>query len=570
MRALASRPLRLAAACGLLLCAPAWAQRFLPDDPVREDRDDLPIPLPGSIELATGYDVVENTFLRKGPDPRRIPPAQNVNTLGEVPDSSWWQNRIGVREMSLEEIARGPNDGEGPDTSRSLTIVGGKTGGITPGFTLRDARGDLYFVKFDPPAHFGLATGADVIGSKFFHAFGYHVPTNWIVYFEDSQLVIGEGASTRTPGSKARQMLPADVAKALAKVARLPDGRVRAVASRAVPGKVVGPRKHFGTRPDDPNDVIPHEHRRELRGYRVFCAWLNHDDSRGINALDSWVEHPGGGGHLVHYVQDFSSILGSGSNWKREIAPQNPRAGNEYIIEWAPIWKTALSFGIWQRPWHRFRYETYPEVGAIEAEHFDPELWRPEFPNAAFQHMLEEDAFWAARIVSKLSDAAIRAIVAQADLRAPEAEAHLVRTIVARRDKVLARYFRDLNPLADFRVKGAAGEERLEFANYGEDAGLATTDSYEYQWFAFDNATGETRALGTAQRASGRSLPLPEARPGYLMARIRSFAAGAPAWQKRVDVILRTAGGPKPVGIERESPHPASAAGAAERVEEER
>lgn len=573
MHRLAGRPARLAAlvAVGcLLVCLPARAQRFLPDDPVTEDRDHLPIPLPGRIELATGYDVVENTFLRKGPDPRRIPPAQNVNTLGEVPDSSWWQNRIGVRALSLEEIARGPNDGEGPDTTRPLTIIGGKTGGITPGFTVRDARGDVYFVKFDPPAHFGLATGADVIGSKLFHAFGYHVPTNWIVYFEDSQLVIAEGARTRDPGSKARQMLPADVAKALAKVARLPDGRVRAVASRAVPGKVVGPRKHFGTRPDDPNDVIPHEHRRELRGYRVFCAWLNHDDSRGINALDSWVERPGGGGHLVHYVQDFSSILGSGSNWKREIAAQNPRAGNEYIIEWGPIWRTALSFGIWQRPWHRFRYEVYPQVGAIEAEHFDPELWRPEFPNAAFQHMLEEDAFWAARIVSKLSEPAIRAVVAQADLRAPEAEEHLVRTMVARRDKVLARYFARLNPLADFRVAGAAGGETLDFANYGEDAGLATLDSYEYQWFAFDNATGETRALGTAQRTSGRSLPLPEARPEYLMARIRSFAPGAPAWQKRVDVFLRTASGPTPVGIERESSHPASALGAPQQVEEER
>ena len=95
-------------------------------------------------------------------------------------------------------------------------------------------------------------------------------------------------------------------------------------------------------RSDDPNDIIPHEHRRELRGYRVFCAWLNHDDSRAINSLDM-IEGPEGRKYIRHYMFDFGSILGSGS-----IIAQVPRAGNEYILEWAPALKTlfTLVFGV--------------------------------------------------------------------------------------------------------------------------------------------------------------------------------------------------------------------------------
>ena len=44
----------------------------------------------------------------------------------------------------------------------------------------------------------------------------------------------------------------------------------------------ISPLQYFGTRPEDPNDLHPHEHRRELRGLRVFSAWLNHDDSRSV------------------------------------------------------------------------------------------------------------------------------------------------------------------------------------------------------------------------------------------------------------------------------------------------
>jgi hypothetical protein len=548
--AISLRPLpRLlaAATASLLLASPAIAQRFLADDPVWRDRDDLPIDEPGEIELNTPYDVIEHTFLVRSPGPGSIRPAQNVNTLGEVPDSSWFTNRIGVREMSLDEIVRGPNQGNGPDFSAPWEVIRGKSGGITPGFTMRDGRGDVYFVKFDPPAYFGLSTGADVVGSKFFHAMGYFVPENWIVYFRDDQVRVAPGAKMRVRGMKPQPMTEATLQALLREVARLPDGRIRAVMSRAVPGKPLGPHKYHGTRPDDPNDVIPHEDRRELRGYRVFSAWLNHDDSRSLNSINTYVKK-GDKGYLVHYLQDFSSAFGSGSDWRRMIAPQNPRAGNEYVVELAPLAKTLVSLGIWERPWYEARYEVYPQVGAIEADFFDPDRWKPEYPNPAFDRMLPEDAAWAARIVSRFTDEVVRAIVREGDFRAPEAESHLVSVLLRRRDKVLDRYLRASSPLGNFRLEDGA----LAFTNHAEDAKLAPVEGYEIAWFAFDNDKGTTSALGVPSRTRERSLPLPADAAEFVMARIRTVSPAAPAWSRRVDVFVRTRPVPAVVGVERE------------------
>ncbi|HEY7514155.1 MAG TPA: hypothetical protein VIC87_06735, partial [Vicinamibacteria bacterium] len=298
-------------ALGLLLLlgpASAAAQKFRSDDPVRFDPDDRAVPKPGLVELATAYDVIEHTFSH-GPK-GKIPPAANVNTLGEVPDSSWFTNRIGIRSMTLDEILRGPNTGKGP--VKPWKVVRGKSSGITPGFTVEDSRGDVYFLKFDPVPYPRLSTAAEVLGTKFFHAMGYNVPETHLVTFRREDLSVAPDARF-SRGPVKRAMNDEDVDEVLRNVLLRPDGTYQAVAGRKVPGEVVGPHKFYGVRGDDPNDIFPHEHRRELRGYRVFCAWLNHDDSRSVNTLDTWMPKGGDKGYLVHYLQDFSSAFGSGS-----------------------------------------------------------------------------------------------------------------------------------------------------------------------------------------------------------------------------------------------------------------
>jgi hypothetical protein len=522
----------------ILLFVLADGPKFYPDDPILVDRDDLRIEEPGEIELSPTYDVLYHSFARGGVE-GAVPRAANVNTLGEVPDSSWFTNRIGVRELSLDELARGPS-GEPPDESRPFTIVAAKESGITPGFTVRDARGNVYFVKFDPREHENLSTGADVISKNFFHAIGYNVPQSHILYPRSEDFLIDEGAQIRLEGGDSVPLEREFIDRMLETAAHRPDGTIRAIFSLAVPGKPLGPFAFEGTRPDDPNDVFPHEDRRELRGYRVFCAWLNHDDSRAINTLDAYVPE----GYVRHYLIDFGSTLGSGSDKARNIAPQDPRSGNEYIVDFDFIWKAAWSFGIADRAWRKFRYAypRYAEAGRIEGDSFEPDRWKPEYPNPAFDRMLADDAFWAAKIVARFSDEAIRRITATGDFTSVDVSAHLAEVVMKRRDKVVAHYFRQLAPLDGFGVA-----EDLTFRNLGEERGLGVVDTYRYEWFAFDNETGESAPLAEGESPAPR-IPIPESSSEYLRVRIRSLSRTEPNWRHAVDVYVR---GSRVVGIDR-------------------
>src|SRR4029079_630291 len=92
---------------------PVAAQRFLPDDPVPRDDDTVDAPRPHGLELSTVYDVVARSFT--GRPSARSSRAANVHTLGEVPGSSWFTNRMGARVLDLPELVRGPDGPVGPD-----------------------------------------------------------------------------------------------------------------------------------------------------------------------------------------------------------------------------------------------------------------------------------------------------------------------------------------------------------------------------------------------------------------------------------------------------------------------
>jgi hypothetical protein len=525
----------------------AAAPRFFPDDPLQVD-DDMALDAGGAvpIEGSNGYDFAEHTFFGVGD--RRAIRAANVNTLDEVPDSSWFTNRIGVRPMPLDEIVRGPNQMDAIDFE-SWPIVEEKSSGITPGYRIRDPEGRLYQVKFDPPSNPEMASGAEVIGAAIYHALGYNVVQGYVVDIDPRKVVISPEATTVDMSGRRRQMRRDDIDRLLERAAQLPNGNYRATLSRFADGRPLGYFKYYGTRPDDPNDIHPHEHRRELRANRVFAAWVNHDDSRGLNSLDM-LETRGARRFIRHYMFDFGSTLGSGS-----VFAQVPRAGNEYILEWAPALKTLATFGLYVRPWVSVDYpEVSPAVGRFEAEFFDPVKWRPEYPNPAFDNMRADDAFWGARLVAKFNDERITAIVGKARYTDPAATEYIAKTLIARRDKVLKTWLTSVNPVTE-PVLDADG--LFTFRNAAFDAGVARrVATYVLGWSAFDNVTGAPVGKPFEIRVgSPRVLAPPSILKGqdYVSVVVRTVHADYPSWNQPVTIVFRrTATGWQAVGLERE------------------
>ena len=155
--------------CLLLLFAAQGvnAQRFHDSDPMLVDNDrlvDVTVK-PEYIELSDVYDRIGHIFGDIGL--KQSSEAQNVNTLDEVPNSSWFTNRHGAKRMSMEELRLGP-DSRPPRTDETWTIFKGKSQGLTPGFQIIDGRGDKFVIKLDPVGIPELSTAAEVIGTKIF------------------------------------------------------------------------------------------------------------------------------------------------------------------------------------------------------------------------------------------------------------------------------------------------------------------------------------------------------------------------------------------------------------------
>ncbi len=538
--------LALAAAAAVL--ASSASPQFFPDDPIWADNDRaLDASKVTSIEDSNSYDFVVNTFVEPGE--RRDVRALNVNTVDEVPDSSWFTNRMGRHELPIADIVKGP-DSRSSVSLDNWMVSAGKPAGLQPGFRMIDPSDDnqTYQIEFDPLSNPEMATGAEIIGTAFYYAFGYHTVDVYIAELDPAKIVIAPTAKVWDPliGEK-RALTRYDLDKVLRQSRRQPNGRYRVLASRFAAGKPLGNFRYYGTRPDDPNDIVAHEHRRELRAARVFGAWLNHDDSRGVNSLD-FLTTESGRNYVKHYMFDFGSIMGSGT-----MFAQRHRAGNEYILEWRPGWLTLATLGLYTRPWARYSYPDVPaSVGRFEGEAFDPILWKPEYPNQAFHNMRADDAFWAARIVSRFSNDMIRAVVEKARYSDARATDYITATLIKRRDKVVRTWLSGVNPIVDVAIAGNA----LTFANAAADAGIAAAaGGYRAAWSTFDNITRESKPIAETS-APSTSVPLPPglpATPGsFVRVEIAATDGAHPSWTTPVRAYFKRGGeGFQLVGFER-------------------
>jgi hypothetical protein len=531
---MAQIPQCVLAALGALLAAaafPGGAQKFYPDDPLLREPAPIPVSKPLKRDINEYYDFFQETFVEPDKQVKKQhnpPPSQAVNTLGEVPDSAWFANRMGSRRMTVEELVRGPGDSHAP-ANGPWTVVSGKNEGITPGLVIRDSTGRRYFLKFDPKSNPGMASAADVIGCKFFHDIGYNTPENYIVTFPKERLRVDAKSKYRTPAGRDRPMTSRDIEDVLDKVPRDRQGRYRGLASLDVGGDVIGPFRYYGTRKDDPNDVVPHEIRRDLRGLFVFAAWLNHTDTKSINSLDSVMEEDGRRA-VRHFLIDFGAILGSDS-----FEPKSPRAGNVYLFDFKPAAWQFLSLGFDVPAWMRAHYPHLPEAGHLEYATFDPENWRNNYPNPAFDQRTPGDTYWAAKKVMAFRDEDIRAIVATGQFSDKRAEEWVARCLIERRNRIGRAFLDDVLPLDEFAVR----DGRLTFADLAVKYGLRPSrEAYSVAWSAYDNRTGQRTPISGAA-----DWTVPHGRAEYVAAAIK---ADDP--RKTVTVYLR---GDSVVGIDR-------------------
>ncbi len=498
--------------------------RFFADDPLRREPDSQDASKVAAWDIDLTVDILTNLFGKPGddtPDAR----AANVNTIDEVPDSNWFTNRIGATPVSIAEAVRGPVTGQGP-SGEGWTVTHAKESGISPGFTMRDGAGETWYVSFDPRGYPEGVTGGVVVANKIFWALGYYQVENHLIMVRPERLRIDGTATVKAPSGKRRPMRQGDLDKVFRRAHPHADGSYRAVAGRQVPGRVIGGFRYYGTRPDDPNDVVPHEHRRELRALKVFAAWTNLVDLKAGNTLDAVIEQDGRS-VVRHYLQDVGSAFGWSAQGLRDHD-----TGYEYLYEGRPLLRRGLLFGLPLPVWATVRYPAEEAVGRFEGRIFDPERWRPRVPIASIRHARADDDFWAARRVAAFSDAMIRAITATGTFSNPRTAPALAELLIARRDRIARSYLPAVNPVVDVAL---SADGVLTFANAAVDAGVAPgPTSYVVEWARFDNATGETTPLGErAVVASPRAAApahLPVDPGAFVMVRISATDGPAP-WQ---------------------------------------
>jgi hypothetical protein len=467
-------------ALGLLLAACGGSQRYTLNAPVWRDTDQQPVSVscsvrptdedPNHVACAPEpyvsplvWDAADNSIFRPLARVFAVDPAgkaPNVNAFDEVPDSAWFTNRIGRARPTRDELLRGacaPEEMLDPQLAErgEWVIDQGKPNGASPGFRLKVNGKHKYMLKTDSKEQPERPTAASAIGAAIYHAVGFNTSCEQVVYFDPALLELEPGLTVTDNSGITR---PFD-AKALAHVldqAVRQGSLVRMQASAWLPGYLIGPFRYEGTRRDDPNDVIPHEDRRDLRGARLVAAWLNHFDAREQNTMDSWIasdpkRKDSSPGFVRHYYLDTSDSFGS--EWADDGISR--RLGRSYLLDFGDIGTDFVTLGTRSTTWEEARRTPgYELFGYYHFRDFDPEGWKNEYPNPAFSRATEHDNAWMARILSRFTRDDIAGLVTLGKFSRPEYAEFLTEILEQRLRRIADRYLTRLSPLADVQISG--------------------------------------------------------------------------------------------------------------------
>jgi hypothetical protein len=443
-----------------------------------------------------------------------------------VPDSSWFTNRIGFAPVSLDELRLGgckPSQILDPSAAADGTWVidKGKTHGNSRGFRVRVPNKGQYLFKLDDPDQPEQSTAAAVIGAAAYHAAGYNTTCEQIVYFKPSLLKLTPGLRYKwTTFGDDHAFDQAALDKLVSSAPRNGDA-IRMVASAWLPGRLIGQFRWKGTRADDPNDVVPHEDRRELRASRLLAAWVGHEDTQDSN-LDAWVadsksDPDSSPGHVVHFFLDWGDCLGA--KWPQDEVTR--RMGYSYIVDWGDMATDFATLGVRTHPWEDGPVPGHELFGYYDVAHFAPDEWKTEFPNPAFTRMTERDAAWMARILAAFTPDMVRTLGELGRYSDPRDTEYAVQVLQGRLDRIVARYLRRLSPIALVHVEAG---EKLCALDLAEWRGLGRLGDFRYS-----ARTDDGQSLRVSRSTGGRiCIDLP----------LSPSAAGAPSAPRRYHVIM--------------------------------
>ncbi len=542
-------------------CA-AGIRRFPDAEIVWVDDDRHPIAAPPEAFYSSfSWDGADNAVFRPVSELflfERSRRAYNVNALDEVPDSSWYVNRLSREAWDVARVARGPCADLNDELPGPWTIVGGKPDGANPGFQITDAAGVRYLMKTDGDLQPERPGAADVIGSLIYYASGYHTPCNRVVIFERDQLVLGEGVEIERTNGSVEPLTEEVVSRVLAKATRLEDGRYRASVSQFIDGRPISPWRYHGVREDDPNDAVPHEHRRDLRGMYVLSAWTDHIDARQENTMAAWVEvdEESGAGFVRHYMIDFGDCFGIIHGWDDLVK----RFGHSGYFDVGDIVTDWTTLGLIDRPWYHARYGRAGKIlGYYDVRRFVPDEWVPGYANNAYDRLQEDDAAWMARIIARFRDEHIRAMVTRGRFSDPMVERELGRILIGRRDRILDRWLTKLSPLTWPEVRDVGEQPSICVQDLAIWSGIreARTRRYETAAYAGDDYAPLAIARAVAGDDGWVCVPLPsvpgatERRPEYLIVDLTATSPEDETGPARLHFYVRGDTRYRLVGLER-------------------
>ncbi len=453
--------MRLLALLVVAACTSTPRPRFANAPPVLQvdDREDVPkLPaerpfLRASLHFDSYYlQIVRALKLTRD---RR---ALGVNSMDEVPDSTWFTNRTGKRAVTLDELRRGPGLSS-PDEHFPWTITRLKGGGTAPGFVIKDNRGVQFLLKFDPPGFPELETAVDVIVARLLWATGYNVPSDHVVYFTPSELKLAPDAYIKV-GDKKKPLKKELVDATFAEISKGTTGKLRGIASILVDGKPLGGAPRVGVRADDPNDRIPHELRRDIRGQAAVIAWLGHADVKEDNTIDVWQSDPANKDihYVVHYLLDFGEALGA------DVTVNNSHSvGFEHAVDFKAVLRWIVTLGLPRSPWTNHAPSPgIRGVGFYSDVGYTPGSWKPSTP-AHLPVIWSDrfDQFWSAKIIIRFTREQLEAVVDSARFTDSRAKPYLVDALVARQRTTARYWFSRVNPIDEVGIEG----ERLCFTD---------------------------------------------------------------------------------------------------------